>query len=294
MQSRRESSLFSASLLPARLRACLAGSCLVAALLCLWLGAGFSLPPAEPASAGSFPAYGRVAGANPLGLKKRLLQATVDSAVVSLAGILPDLPDPALRRAVLAAALDALTFDLGAPVYFTAWEDTRLVHSPLAPDTADLDFSDALDGRGMAFVRALSARRETEGGFLPVLLRRHVFDGKRTGGPTASGSIARTAGSVSPASAADLLLPASPLLREVEEARIVYSRLIPGSVWRISAFMPVPEGFPATAGPEEAGPVWDIPGTADEGLPDDLRLGLTISGLSFLGLAGVLLRAFPL
>jgi hypothetical protein len=210
----------------------------------------------------------------------------VDSVAVCLAGILPDLPDQAMRRGVLAAALDALTFDLGAPVYFTAWEDTRLVHSPLTPDTADLDFRDALDERGMAFVRALSAARDTESGFLRVLLRRHVFDEKRAGRHTASGPAARRAGS--PVSAADLLLPSSPLLREEEEARIVYSRLIPGSVWRISAFMPAPEAFPPTAVLEKTGPARDIPRTNAERLTDDLRLGMTISGLSFLGLAGVL------
>ena len=163
------------------------------------------------------------------------------------------------------------------------------MHSPLTPDMEDRDFHDALDGRGMAFVRALSAMRETTGGFLQVLLRRHVFDGKRTGRHTVSGPTVRMAGS--PASAADLLLPPSPLLQEEEEERIVYSRLIPGSAWRISAFMPAPEGFAAASGLEEAGSVWDIPRIIDDRLPEDLRQGLTISGLSFLGLAGVLLTS---
>ena len=94
MQSRRAPFLFPASLLPARPRVCLAGFCLAAALICLWLGAGFSLPPAGPASAGSSPASGRIPEARPLDLQKRLLQATVYSAAVSLARILPDLPDP--------------------------------------------------------------------------------------------------------------------------------------------------------------------------------------------------------
>ncbi|MDR2076274.1 MAG: hypothetical protein LBP61_05000 [Desulfovibrio sp.] len=287
MRSRLE--FFSASLFPARCRACLAGFCLLIALACFWSGADLYLT--GPAAADSSSASVQIPEPENIRLKKQLLQATVDSAAFSLAGILADLPDPAARRGVLAAALDALTFDLGAPVYFTAWENTRLVHSPLTPDAANLDFSDALDGLGRPFIRILSAAPAADGGFFPLRLRRHVFDRGAARRDTAFGPAAQTAGSVSPASVNALFFSAAPLPREEEEARIAYSRLIPGSGWRICAFLPAPEDFPArpVSAVERAGSVWEAPKKRPDRLPDDLRLGLFISGFSFLGLAGVLL-----
>jgi hypothetical protein len=274
---------------PARLRACLTGLCLLLALACLWAGGGLFAPLVGPAPADAFSSSGQAAEPEHIRLKKQLLQATVDSAAFSLAGVLAGLPDQKARRGALAAALDALTFDLGAPAYFTAWEDTRLLHSPLTPDTADFDFGDALDGRGVPFVRVLSEAGET-GGFLPVLLRSHVFD--RAGGPTASGPAVHADGAVSPARPQAPLFSPDPFLRERKEAGIVYSRAIPGAPWRISAFTPLPEDF--TAAPasavEGAGPVWEIPGRRSGNPPGDPRTGLYVAGFSFLGLAGVLLR----
>jgi hypothetical protein len=227
--------------------------------------------------------------------QKRLLQATVDSAVLSLSGVLAEQPDQIRGRALLAAALDALTFDLGAPVYFTAWEDTRLLHSPLTPDTEGLDFRDALDARGMAFIQALSDTLATGGGFLQVFLYRHVFDSRPAGRNTAFGLTVHTAGSFAPASADTILFSATFPSREEEEPRIVYTRLIPGSSWRISAFMSAPEGFPAVpaSGVEGAASVWDIPRMRNDFPPEDLRAGMYVSGFSFLGLAGVLLLSRP-
>ncbi|MDR1360016.1 MAG: hypothetical protein LBJ82_03450 [Deltaproteobacteria bacterium] len=277
----------------ARLRAWLAGFCLLLALACLCWGGGL-FPPGF-ASARSPHASAQSGAQEHLGLKKQLLQATVDSAALSLAGILAGQTDPDVRRGLLMAALDALTFDLGAPVYFTAWEDTRLVHSPLTPDTENFDFGEALDGQGLNFVRILSAVSETDGGFLQVLLPRHVFDHKGSNRRTASGPSARTTGAVSPAFAATPLFPAESFPREEEDLRIVYSRLIPGSSWRISAFMSVSGDFAADPAPglERAGLVWDVQERPKGPLPADLRLALCVSGFSLLGLAGVLLLPRP-
>jgi hypothetical protein len=287
MLPRPERLFFPGGLFPARLRACLAGFCLVSGLACL----GWGLLPSGSATAESPSASGQGAEQGQISLKKQLLQATVDSAAFSLAGSLSGLKDPAVRLGVLTGALDALTFDLGAPVYFTAWEETRLVHSPLTPDAANFDFREAKDGHGLNFIQMLSDTSETGGGFLPVLLRRHVFDRKGTSRNTAFGLSVRTAGSISAACANRLLFPAAPLAREEQEARIVYSRLIPGSDWRISAFLAVAEDLPAgpVSAPERSAVVWD--GQERRKAPlEDLRLALCLSGFSFLGLTGVLLR----
>jgi hypothetical protein len=198
----------------------------------------------------------------------------VDSAALSLAGVLADLPDPSARRAALAGALNALAFDPGSPVYFTAWEQTRLLHSPLTPDTEDQDFAQALDARGTPFVRDLDALGEAGGGFLHIFLPRHIFDKERP----AAAPLAAAAGA--------LLSRSAPAPEAQEEARLVYIRGISGTSWRIGAFMPLPAGAPLPP-PGSPPRVWDIPATREEGFPEPARGAFFLTGLSFLGLAGV-------
>ena len=312
-----------------RLKCGLAGLCLAGAILCIWAAAGIPFPfsGAGIAAAGSEPGNSGESDSSTQ-LRKMLLQASVDSAALGISGILDNLPDAEAKRNALAAALDSLTFDLGAPVYFTAWEQTRLLHSPLTPDTENMDFADALDSRGVAFVRALSGCLENGGGFVQVLLPRQNFDrnGHTTqlpeqqtdpqasphmsGSSVAIGQAVNATGGISLAVSPLYMTPVAP--RVVEEIQIVYTRAIPNSQWHISAFMAAPEedaarGPANTGSPSEqtiAGSafatnanqpisVWqstimddkDAAAASDA----DLRKGLTVSGLSLLGIAGVLI-----
>ena len=164
-----------------RLHRCrLVAACLLGflGLALLWAGFGISefLALQREAVADSAP---REHQSLPVSLiskeQARLLQSTVDSTALSLGSVLASAPatltEPDGRSAV-ASALSALTFGLGGEVYFTVWSDTRLVHSPLAPDAEGMDFVAATDDRGSFFVLRMSHIAEEGGGFLQVVLPR--------------------------------------------------------------------------------------------------------------------------
>ncbi|MDL2317458.1 hypothetical protein LJC59_10400, partial [Desulfovibrio sp. OttesenSCG-928-A18] len=106
--------------------------------------------------------------------RARLLQSSVDSVALGLGKALAAMEEPEARRELLSRALSALTFELGGGVYFTAWEGTRMLHSPLSPDTAYLDFAQALDRRGVSFVREMERTAARGGGFITVTLPRQL------------------------------------------------------------------------------------------------------------------------
>ena len=171
----------------------LAAACLFAlSFALLWTGFGVSelLPLPKVAVAESAPANHHDAPAVIPPERAALLQSSVDSVALGLGGVLTSLADDPARQAALANALSALTFELGGEAYFTAWQGTRLMHSPLTPDTTGMDFADALDERGSSFVRAMEAVAEGGGGFvrvtLPRQLPRRISGGFAAGGEAVS------------------------------------------------------------------------------------------------------------
>ena len=290
-----------------RIKCVIAAFCLAGGFSCLWIAAGMPSLISGPGVASAESSFGVPAEGTPEAeyteLRKMLLQASVDGAALGIAGILKNLPDETAKREALFRALDSLTFDMGAPVYFTAWEQTRLLHSPLTPDTENMDFADALDSRGVAFVRAQADCLKNGGGFSRVILPRQTFgnpSGKFSAATETSGS--SVAAGTATLATGDVSLAASPLYavasettqREEEEAQIIYTRPIPNSNWHISAFMPLPEEPLHAAAPEDGKlvSVWNASFLEDKNaaLAADLglRKGLCVSGLSLLGMAGVL------
>lgn len=159
----------------------------------LWNGLGVSglFPAPGVAVAESSSAPHREAPISVLPQERAaLLQSTVDSVALSLGSVLAAQPSApgaltdraAKRQASLSGVLSELTFSLGGEVYFTAWEGTRMVHSPLVPDASDMDFADALDERGSAFVQRMEALAAGGGGFLQVTLPRQMA-GRPAPGP---------------------------------------------------------------------------------------------------------------
>jgi signal transduction histidine kinase len=224
----------------------------------LWAGLGLSdiLPLQRKAVAESGPGHLQNM---PLSLISKeqatLLQSTVDSAALSLSGVItadpPARADSADAISPVASALSALTFGLGGDIYFTAWEDTRILHSPLAPDAEGMDFADAIDGHGIAFVLGMAHAAISGGGFLTVNLPRQLS------------GVAH---------------------KEVVD-QIVYVRHIPRTRWHIAAFMPA-ESPPA----QGFSLLWST--GRDKGrerFEADYRKGLSISGFSLAGLAGLML-----
>ncbi len=251
------------------------------------------------------------------------LQASVDSAALSLGGMLAAGGEKAEReafRAAVAPALSALTFGLGGEVYYTLWEESTALHAPLSPDAGDVDFANALDGRGAPFVLGMAHVAAEGGGFLQVLLPRQ-FSGAEQGA-----AFAGDASEAKPGAAPEGLRPlpasASPLfdgLSDVPEVlgsspdyclvnsfalpcggqasppapasdlspveQLVYVRQIPGSSWHIAAFMPVQAS--AEIGLSS---LWDLGMGKSEDVREGLyRRGLCISGFSLAGLAGLML-----
>jgi len=242
-----------------RLRFAAAGVLGMLGLALLWAGLGLSdvLPLQREAVAESVPTHLQNA---PLSLiskeKAALLQSTVDSAALSLSGVLVAESSARLDTvdafSPVAFALSTLTFGLGGEIYFTAWEDTRILHSPLAPDAEGMDFADAIDGHGTAFVLSMAHAAISGGGFLTVSLP-HKFSCVEY--------------------AKDLV------------DQIVYVRHIPRTRWHIAAFIPAQsrpvQGFSLlwSAGTDKI---------ADRHKAD-YRKGLSLSGFSLAGLAGLIL-----
>ncbi len=239
-----------------RCRLPLAAALCALTALCLWAGAGLPLPSIPKAEAGTATATG--AHSAPLSEERpRLLQSSVDSLALSLRGVFNSLPDAASQEAALAKALDALTFDLGEGIYFTAWQGTRMLHSPATPDTAGMDFADARDARGATFVQALEGAAASGGGFVQATLP-----------PYAENRL-------------------SPDRAPTPVSQLAYARQIPDSPWHIAAFMPV---TPTAASGKAFSSVWaSVLPPNNAAAERDLRTGLCLSGASFAGLAGVLL-----
>lgn len=249
------------------------------------------------------------------------LQSAVDSAALSLGSVFYEAglaaangtpQDAEIRQSALARALSALTFGLEGEVYFTAWQGTRVVHSPLAPDAEDMDFAHALDQRGSAFVLRMEDAARAGGGFVQVTLPRqmapqHKQDGRvvREMDSLVSGAISmdepiflQEEALVGPAGRAQpemftvtpfscpvgeksdfpcklTVVPPAESLDATPVEQVVYVRTIPQSDWHIAAFMPVaPEGSALRDTRE---------------LEGDFRKGLYVSGLSLAGLAGLML-----
>jgi hypothetical protein len=237
-----------------QLRFMAAGMLGMLGLALLWAGLGLSdaLPMQRKAVAESVPANLQNA---PLSLisreKAALLQSTVDSAALSLSGVIVAAPparaDSNEAISPIASALSTLTFGLGGEIYFTAWEDTRILHSPLAPDAQGMDLADAIDGHGAAFVLCMVHAAISGGGFLTVNLPRQ-FSGVTYG---------------------------------VDQ--VVYVRHIPRTRWHIAAFVPA-ESRPA----QGFSSLWST-GAGKNRYEADYRKGLSISGFSLAGLAGLML-----
>lgn len=166
----------------------LAAACLFAlSFALLWTGFGVSelLPLPRVAVAESAPADRRNPPPDINRERAGLLQSSVDSVALGLGSALAVF-DESARQAALGSALSSLTFELGGEVYFTAWHGTRIMHSPLTPDTMGMDFADALDERGSAFVRAMESVAGSGGGFVRVTLPRQL-PRRLSGGFTAGG-----------------------------------------------------------------------------------------------------------
>lgn len=263
---------------------------------------------------------------DPLGLplsvlpKERALrlQAAVDSTALSLGSVFyerdtaagaTDAPaDVERKQRALARALSALTFGLEGEVYFTAWQGTRVVHSPLAPDAVNMDFAASLDQRGSAFVLRMEDAAAGGGGFLQVTLPRQMLPRSsqaatprltRELDSMISGLVSRDGpgeAGFGPANATPEFYtvdldtcpvtydPAAPpcelmvaplgVLDSTPVEQVVYVRKIPHSDWHIAAF--------TATDPDRL----SLPGEQDfEGL---LRKGLFVSGFSLAGLAGLM------
>lgn len=166
--------------------ACLA--CVSLVLLGMGLGLSELLPLPGVAVAESAPKNHRIAPAVVSPERAGLLQSSVDSVALGLGSVLATLSGEQPRQAALAVALSSLTFELGGEVYFTAWQGTRIIHSPLTPDTRDMDFSDALDERGAAFVQTMESVAAEGGGFVQATLPRQLP--RRTSAGFAAGGTA--------------------------------------------------------------------------------------------------------
>lgn len=315
------------------------------ALALLWAGLGLSelLPRPGVAVAGS---QDQDRNAAPLALSREranLLQSSVDSVALSLGSAFagPSSLSGDDKKNVLHAALSGLTFGLGGEVYFTAWQGTRMLHSPLSPDAADMDFAEALDERGAAFVRSMESVAP-EGGFVQVTLPRQFADrepGKRPllrnlddaevtkaleslAGGLERGTAPRKSAPVAlrgtinlhddPSALAEvvpveaercalgaecgraLLCPDSPALAQREPRdfssapveQVVYARRIPNSDWHIAAFMPL---SPLPNAEDGFSAAWTC-GSPEEAAAENMfRKGLSVSGFSLAGLAGLML-----
>ena len=167
----------------------LAAACLFAlSFTLLWMGFGVSelLPLPRVAVAESAPADHHNAPSDISPERAGLLQSSVDSVALGLGSALTAIAGEPARQAALGNALSALTFELGGEAYFTAWQGTRIMHSPLTPDTMGMDFADALDERGSAFVRTMENVADNGGGFVRVTLPRQL-PRRLSGGFTSGG-----------------------------------------------------------------------------------------------------------
>lgn len=309
----------------------LAGACRVpagflfaaVAVCALWTGFGLPgpLPGSGTAVAESEPPD---PSAEPGGMSADAalyLRSSVDAAALALRGALANGGIAKDRRGeMLAASLGDLTFKLGGAVYFTAWQGTRVLHSPMSPDAEGMDFAGSLDARGVAFVGRMEEAALAGGGFVRVLLPEAPV-GPRAPGPVVSGVI--TAAAPEDPEAVAYAGGASPGRQEVsagaggtlfDEAFVIdaafcpHGESCPVSTTRahrrdshgISAPEPVEQvvyvrpvsdngGYIAAFMPLDAS--GDEAARMAETLSSDAQMkkGLRLSGLSLAGLAGLLL-----
>lgn len=248
------------------------------------------------------------------------LRSSVDAAALALGGALAsDGVADGGRAAMLAASLDDLTFRLGGAVYFTAWRGTRVFYSPLSPDAGDMDFAEALDARGVPFVRRMDEAAREGGGFVRVLLPRAPV-GPCVRGPVARGPVMRdpvmegadlAVAQVVPETVetdrkavflpeedpvpddrfftgAGFCLPGDgqcPVSQSSPHRRDDHADSVPEPVEQVVYVRPVPGGEEHIAA--------FMPLVAPEDLSGDrlMEKGMRLSGLSLAGLAGLLLAA---
>lgn len=286
-------------------------ACLLAAAAICTVWAGFAPQGLTPSLLPSFLAGGSaaVAGTSPsdpavaphgIDADAALyLRSSVDAAALALGGALgpgkgrgreteraATEAEEARRKGMLTASLDDLTFRLGGSAYFTAWQGTRIIYSPMSPDAEGMDFADALDAGGVAFVRRMEEAVQAGGGFVGVLLPRAPA-GREGFGPAVCGTLAPD--DFEEALDGDAAAPhgvracggSGNAPRPVEQ--VLYARPVPHSNWHIAAFMPL-DGRGAFGGGQKDG-------AHLEASPSDalMQRGLRLSGLSLAGLAGLLL-----
>ena len=246
-------------------------------LILLWLACTDVQLPARATSSRAFSSQIRLSP--DLGTtdeEARLLQSAVDSVAVSLGSLLERISDPASRKSLLATALNTLTFELGGDVFFTAWQGTRVLHSPLSPDAANMDFAQAVDYRGTPFVVEMAQKARKGGGFMQVLLPPPLSP--RGADEPLARPVSQGAGSS----------PSTATRPGVEQ--VLYVRPIPHSNWHIAAFMPADPDLPGQAAAlvTDNGP---LEKESSESLRKRMRAGMGLSGFSLTGMAGLLLAA---
>jgi hypothetical protein len=243
---------------PERHRPALAGVRLAAALACLALllfGAGMGLYGLSPGSAFAVNDPG-LASSAVFPQRAALLQSTVDSVALSLGRAFAEEAalDAESKRRMLRNALSSLSFELGAGLYFTAWQGTRNVCSPISPDAEGLDFAGSLDSDGTPFVLEMESLAGKGGGFLHARLPLTRPDAESPG--------------------------------PVRE-HLIYARQIPaGAGIFLAAFLPV-----APVGEGGFSASWSLARREEINVQslDKLRNGLFLSGFSLAGLSGLLL-----
>lgn len=291
----------------------IAGFCGVVGLFMLFVGLGLAgiLPLPRSASAGDTRAASGLSESVVSRQQAALLQSTVDGAVISLGGLYAadnaaeDEADSPAADAP-AGVLGALTFELGSEVAFTAWEGTRMVYSPTTPDAEGMDFADAQDGRGIAFVQLMAEAADNGGGFLQVDLPRMMPRQGAVppkcravrGGEMHPHSVAEDGMAPETAGSVDILMPEGesgvciltkgPGLRldKAPVPQVVYVRPLPYGEQYVAAFMPVDstaqpleELFSSAVFVQEKQRVFEA--------RDSLGLGLSVSGFSLAALAGL-------
>ncbi|WP_027188644.1 hypothetical protein [Desulfovibrio cuneatus] len=165
----------------------------VLSLACLWQGAAPEPSAVQALAGGTLPTMGAEAEA------KQRLKPIVDTLALSLGGILANLPQATGAEALFAAA-DTLTLSQnGHEVYYSIWQGTRLIHSPMNPGEDNLELGQSKDTSGIPLMEELAKGAEF-GIFLPFSLLP-----PDEGGPT----------------------------------HLAYARTIHGSAWHLTAFVPL-------------------------------------------------------
>lgn len=130
------------------------------------------------------------------------LKGAVDSLALGLGGAMQQLGSQEAKLAALREALDSLSLQPGQSVSYTAWKNTQVLHAPMAPDAAGIDFHTATDSYGNTFMTDVAGQAAL-GGFVNVLMPASPYPGSHS-----------------------------------PEHRLVYAKSIPSTSWYIAAFAP--------------------------------------------------------